>query len=121
MSDQQGSAIDRATLARLLEAVGGEWSFVAELVDAFRTEAPAQVAAMREGLDAHDAAGLAAAAHTLKSSSASLGANGLSEYARQLEFMGREDDLKDASDLFNEAVKEYGIVRHALKKYLPAS
>jgi hypothetical protein len=33
--------------------------------------------------------------------------------------MGRKEDLKDARDLFNEAVREYGIVRHALKKYLP--
>lgn len=97
MSDQDGSAIDRATLDELLDAVGGDWTFVAELVDAFRTDAPAQVAAMRAGLDAADAAGLAAAAHTLKSSSASLGATRLSARCAELEVAGRRGELAGAA------------------------
>lgn len=96
MSDEQGSAIDRATLDELLDAVGGDWSFVSELVEAFRTDAPAQVATMREGLDAADAAGVATAAHTLKSSSASLGAARLSAHCARLEAAGRRSELADA-------------------------
>jgi CheY-like chemotaxis protein/HPt (histidine-containing phosphotransfer) domain-containing protein len=91
------------------------------ILQTYMRDAPIRFKTMREAITASDAEQLYRAAHSLKSASASLGANGLSEFARQLEFMGREEDLKDATDLFNEAVREYGIVRHALKKYLPAS
>ncbi len=91
------------------------------IIQTYMRDTPIRFKTMRDAITASDAEQLYRAAHSLKSASASLGANGLSEFARRLEFMGREEDLEDARDLFNEAVREYGIVRHALKKYLPAS
>ncbi len=91
------------------------------ILQTYMRDTPIRFKTMRDAITASDAEQLYRAAHSLKSASASLGANGLSEFARQLEFMGREDDLEDATEIFNEAVREYGIVRHALKKYLPAS
>ena len=51
MSDQEGSAIDRATIDELVDAVGGDRSFVTELVEAFRTDAPAHEPAELRQLD----------------------------------------------------------------------
>ena len=89
------------------------------IIQTYMRDTPIRFKTMRDAITANDAEQLYRAAHSLKSASASLGASCLSELARQLEFMGRKEDLKDARDLFNEAVREYGIVRHALKKYLP--
>jgi CheY-like chemotaxis protein/signal transduction histidine kinase len=91
------------------------------IIQTYMRDTPIRFKTMRDAITASDAEQLYRAAHSLKSASASLGANGLSELARQLELMGREEDLKDARDLFNESLREYGIVRQALKKYLPGS
>ena len=110
--------LDTRTVGELRELM--QEKFV-PIIQTYMRDTPIRFKTMRDAITASDAEQLYRAAHSLKSASASLGANGLSEFARQLEFMGREEDLEDARDLFNEAVREYGIVRHALKKYLPAS
>ncbi|MGD8234679.1 MAG: response regulator [Chromatiales bacterium] len=115
---EQSTHLDTRTVEELRELM--QEKFV-PIIQTYMRDTPIRFKTMREAITASDAEQLYRAAHSLKSASASLGANGLSELARQLEFMGREEDLKDARDLFNEAVREYGIVRHALKKYLPAS
>ena len=61
-----------------------------------------------------DADALAEAAHSLKSSSANVGAKVLAELCRRLESMGRQDDLNGASSLLDQFSAEYQRVVAAL-------
>ncbi len=58
------------------------------------------------------------AAHSLKSSSASLGATLLSEMSRQLEKQGREGDMTDVEAKVSALLAEYQAVKQALKLLL---
>jgi HPt (histidine-containing phosphotransfer) domain-containing protein len=74
-----------------------------ELVDLFVNDAVAHVRALESALATGDARLLERSAHTLKSSSASLGAMQLSELCRALEQVGRNNVLDGAVDLVRAA------------------
>ncbi len=81
--------------------VGGDLGFLGELVAEYRTDGAMRVADMRAALAVGDADSLRRAAHTLKGSSASLGANDLAEACRVVETAardGRLDDLRPKVD-----------------------
>ena len=79
--------IDDAAFAELLETVGGDREFLAELVDTYLADSPGLFAELRAAIAADDAATARRAAHTLKSTSASFGANGLAAQCREIEAM----------------------------------
>lgn len=87
--------IDAATFDQTLEMVGGDLGFLGELVAEYRTDGAMRVADMRAALAAGDAESLRRAAHTLKGSSASLGANDLADACRVVETAAREGRLDD--------------------------
>jgi len=103
-------ALDPATVASLLESVGGDEEFLTELFAAFADEAPGLMDTIEAILVGDDFAGLHRAAHTLKSTSASLGALQLSEVSRALEESGRAgsrpspNQVAEARELLNEAL-----------------
>src|SRR4029450_13359953 len=70
-------AVDHRTLAALSQATGDDPAFLAELIDTYLADAPGLLMVMRDALAAREAAGLRRAAHTLKSTSATLGAHRL--------------------------------------------
>jgi HPt (histidine-containing phosphotransfer) domain-containing protein len=82
--------VDRAVLDALLADVGGDAEFVAELVQTYLGDAPSNLRDIEAAIAAGDSAALVRPAHTLKSSSASVGAMRLSAIARSLEAAGRE-------------------------------
>ena len=63
--------------------------FLGELIQIYLLDAPQHLAAMKEAIFLGDADSLKLASHTLKSSSANLGAVSFSEVCRELEYMGR--------------------------------
>jgi HPt (histidine-containing phosphotransfer) domain-containing protein len=77
--------LDEAILGNLLETVGGDRTFLAELVEAYLADSPGLVQAMRTGLAADDRTALRRAAHTLKSTSASMGAIAFAATCREVE------------------------------------
>lgn len=87
--------IDESVLAELAASVAGDTAFVADLVNAYIADSTDQVAAIEAALGAGDAAALVRPAHTLKSSSATLGATALAATARTLEMAGREGILDE--------------------------
>jgi HPt (histidine-containing phosphotransfer) domain-containing protein len=91
MSDAE--VLDQPTVDALLESVGGDNEFLAELIDTFVEDAPNLFAAMREGIQSGESEPVQRAAHTLKSTAASLGALPLSETARAIETQARDGDL----------------------------
>lgn len=72
-------------------------------------------AQIRTALAARDAAGLCAAAHALKSSSANVGATALGDIARQLETLGRTASLEAAEPLVEQMLQEHLRVISALQ------
>jgi len=96
-------AIDPARGDRILARVAAAWL---ETV-------PAQLDALRKALACGDAGALRDPAHGLKSSSANLGAQRLSQLARELERLGRDGFLDGADALLDEAGRELERVRAA--------
>jgi HPt (histidine-containing phosphotransfer) domain-containing protein len=79
------ASVDQDVLDDLEHSIGDDRAFLRELVETYLDDSPRQIAALREGIVAGDVASTNRAAHTLKSTSASLGAVGLSAMARELE------------------------------------
>jgi HPt (histidine-containing phosphotransfer) domain-containing protein len=99
-----GSAIDLDVFARLREITGDDPEFLAELVDTYLADGEAQVRALREA-QADDLSALVRPAHSLKSSSASIGATALAERCRTLEAEARAGHVDDVDGAI-EAIAE---------------
>jgi histidine phosphotransfer protein HptB len=85
--------LDEDVLVEMMAATGDDLGFVRELVETYLADTPVQLDAMTAAMVADDAAGLVRPAHTVKSSSASLGAMRLSMHARDLEMAGKTGAL----------------------------
>ncbi|MEA2686870.1 MAG: hypothetical protein QOE93_2065, partial [Actinomycetota bacterium] len=82
-------ALDGAVLGRLREALGDDaLPLIAELIAAFLRETPPLLDAVQAGIDRGRADEVRRAAHSLKSSSAAVGAKALSASCRALELLG---------------------------------
>lgn len=90
-----GSAIDADAFARLLDITGGDPEFLADLVDTYLQDGAAQVDALQGAAAVGDVEGLVRPAHTLKSSSASVGAMPLAELCRTLEADARAGSVPE--------------------------
>ena len=97
MNEPDARVLDAAVLEELRGSVEGDSAFVVELVEAYLTDGAAHVADVVTALEAVDAAALVRPAHTLKSSSATVGAMRLAGMARELEMDGRAGTLEAAS------------------------
>ncbi len=87
--------VDEKVLDELRASVGDDDDFVRDLIEAFLSDSGAQLDAIEAALKAGDAEALVRPAHTLKSSSATVGAMELSAAARTLEMAGRSGSLSD--------------------------
>jgi HPt (histidine-containing phosphotransfer) domain-containing protein len=106
--------IDTPTIDRLLESVGADEAFLDELTEAYLADAPVHLAAIRGALDAGSAEDLVRPAHTLKSSSATVGALTLSGYARELELDARSGSVAGGEERLSAAEAEFRRVAKAL-------
>jgi len=109
------TTIDRAVFDGLLESVGGDADFMAELLQTFFDDAPQLLVQMREALTAGDAEVLRRAAHSLKSNSASFGAMGLSRMCKELEDMGKAGAFDGVAERIAQVEVEYVRVTSALQ------
>jgi len=110
--------IDPTTLSALLDSIGGDREFLAELIETFFQDAPAQFAALHASLADGSTETFRRAAHSLKSNAASFGATTLAALSKQLEDLGKTGDLRSAAELLSEAEAEYARVRSALEEVL---
>ena len=115
--------LDREAIEKI-RALGGNTSsaFLEKVLNTYLQTTPALVERMRSALVAGEALALADAAHTLKSSSASLGAERLATLCRSLEKAGREERLDRAPALFSRLEAEFAQIKTALaEEYLAKS
>ena len=95
--------LDAAVLDELRASVGGDEEFVRDLVETYLAEGPEHIEQIVAAAGRADAAAIVRPAHTLKSSSAALGATRLSAISRQIEFSGREGRTADLAALAQQA------------------
>jgi len=101
-------ALDRSVLASLRELQDdGDPDIVAEVGGLFLEHSPQKIAAILKAVENGDAKGLQTAAHSLKSSSAYVGAMRLSELSRELEMMGRSQVMDGAEEKAERLNREY--------------
>jgi HPt (histidine-containing phosphotransfer) domain-containing protein len=112
--------IDWSVFNSLLESVGADEVFLAELIDTYFQDAPAQLTAMQQALIAGNPEDFRRAAHSLKSNSASFGAMEFAQMCKQLEDLGRRGDLQNAAGALAQVIAEYEKVRDALQSARPA-
>jgi HPt (histidine-containing phosphotransfer) domain-containing protein len=93
VSDAEPAVLDKTVLAELQATTGDDLAFVRELVETYLADVPIQLEGIADAIGADDAAALVRPAHTLKSSSATVGAMRLAAVARELEMTGRSGAL----------------------------
>ncbi len=114
--DESCEAIDRSVLASLRELQdAGEPDIVAEVGGLFVKHAPEKISAILQAVEKGDAKGLQIAAHSLKSSSAYVGAMHLSAMSKELELIGRSGTLEGVKDKIEKMRAEYERVMAALE------
>jgi HPt (histidine-containing phosphotransfer) domain-containing protein len=119
MPAADGPILDEGVLTELTEATGGDIGFVRELVETYLADTPPQLEAMTAAVEADDADALVRPAHTLKSSSATVGAMRLSSIARELEMAGRTGALEASiRDRLEAARAEWTAVQEAFAAWL---
>ena len=106
--------IDPNTIAELKSTVGVD--FIGELIDAYLEETPRLIADLRQSLASQDAPTFGRNAHSIKSSSASLGALSFASLAKELEMMGKAGDLAGVEARVERLAEDYVKVEHALKE-----
>jgi HPt (histidine-containing phosphotransfer) domain-containing protein len=90
--------------------------FLIQLIDVYVEETPLLIQAMDTAVAQTDAAAMQKAAHTLKSSSASLGAITLSKLCEQLERLGYSQTTTQAREIVAQVESEYERVKSALQR-----
>lgn len=110
----QRDAIDHRVLAEFLVDIGGDRQSLVELVEMYLEDAPKLMHAMSVALQNDDAAALGAASHTLKSTSASMGAMGLSDQCGQLQDLASVRNLAGAKALMPSVHREFERVQRQL-------
>ena len=101
---------------------GASSAFLDKVLNTYLQTSPALVERMRAALETGDATDRADAAHTLKSSSASLGAERLAELCRDLEQVSRDRGLEQAPALFSRLETEFSQIKTVLaEEYLAKS
>jgi histidine phosphotransfer protein HptB len=104
--------IDKATFDELKQMSGAD--FINELIDAFLEDAPAMLQNMQAASDAKDVESFRRNAHSLKSNAYTFGATELGTLAKELERMGKENNL-DVGDRLERLNESFGKVVNELK------
>ena len=113
---EQRPSLDEEALATLKELGGDEDpEFLVSLVEQFIQDTRGYVETIREAAASGDALALKRSAHTLKSSSASMGAMVMSEICRTLQEMGRVGTVTGSEILAKRLQGEFDRVRQALE------
>ncbi len=101
--------------AEALARIEGDEELLREVCQLFLEESPKLLDKLRQAVAAGDAEGVVRAAHSLKGESSYLSASATSQAARQLEEMGRNQDLSRASDMLAQLEREVTSLQLELK------
>jgi len=110
-----GEALDRQVLEQLAKVqTNGKPELLARVISLYLAESPKLVQKMKRAADASDAEEIARCAHSLKSSSANVGALVLSGHCEEAEAQARGADTAEACKMVARIEAEHGRVQAAL-------
>ncbi|HBE16987.1 MAG TPA: histidine kinase [Cyanobacteria bacterium UBA11149] len=113
---QTESILPAIDLTELKEMAGeGSREFILEIVSTYLEDTPQLLRSLQQGIDEGNRELLKRSAHSLKSSSALVGASALSEIGRELEFLDDSGTKTEASILLAKANREFRRVDAALR------
>ncbi len=111
--------LDRSALTDVfLLSKEGKGHFLSKMVRLYLQRVPELVQEMRKAFEAKDVAGFHRAAHSLKSTSATMGAVRVAEMAKQLEEMARENRLVNVEEHLADLETAFAQVAESLEKML---
>ena len=111
-----GDAIDTKTLQGFRQMIGeNSGEILREMIDCYLEDTPNLLHAIATAITEGNATQLRQAAHTLKSSSATLGAIAFSKLCKQLEMIGQSGNTEDGLDKVPPLKAEYERVKAALQ------
>ena len=113
MDSKMAEIIYQAIFEDLKATLGND--FIGELVETYCVETSGLLEQLRQALDRNDPSAFQRAAHSIKSSSASLGAMAFSGQAKELEMIGKSGDLSGAGGKLVLLVETYPDVQDALR------
>ncbi len=116
LAERSPPVLDGGVLGELREVLGAE---VDRIVAVYLEDAPRLIAQLERAAASNDPIALRVAAHTLKSSSANVGATTLADAARDLEHGARDGTLANPGTAVARIVGEFAQVRAALQATLP--
>ncbi|MEJ7807056.1 MAG: Hpt domain-containing protein, partial [Telluria sp.] len=79
---------------------------------------PAHLQTLRRAIAGHDPGSVRKVAHSLKSSSANVGAESLAQMCKEMETLGRADTTDGAAVILTDMEQEFQAVRHSLSAIL---
>jgi HPt (histidine-containing phosphotransfer) domain-containing protein len=106
--------LDPAALENLLSVLGGEFSYLEELIDSFLEDAPQLLNELGQFIAGGDVGGATRVAHSLKSNGADFGAITFTQLCKELETQGRAGEMDGAAGLLAQIEAEYGRMAAAL-------
>ena len=93
-------------------------SILGKMIDVYLNNTSSQLQALRETIAGRDPVAMHKVAHSLKSSSATLGALALGSLFRDLEEKGRENSIDGAETILLEIEEQFQLVEAALRGLL---
>ena len=114
-----GQPLNRQALEniRALSRTDGD-ALLERVILAFTSETPRQLSAMRAAIAGADAEALRKVAHSLKSGSANVGADGLAQLCKEMEKLGRAGSTEGAAALLQQMQQAFLAVRESLSAIL---
>ena len=106
--------VDRPTFGNLKKEMGTD--FIRELVDAYCEDTPRLITTLRQALASQDPEAFRRAAHSIKSTSNSLGALRSGNLAKELEMLGKIGQLGLAAAEVENLAADFPQVQKALKE-----
>ena len=113
-------AIDETVIAEMAQFFAGNFADLGGILTCYLEDAPTYLQAIQQGLISQNAAMVHCAAHTLKSSSASLGAMRVAALCDQLEDLGRSGDVALAAPLGDQLELAYAAAAAFLNQTIAA-
>ncbi len=114
-------ALDPEIFAGLLELTDDDDdSFVVELFESYVASYARGISGMREAASKGDADAMRRHAHTLKGSSANVGASHIAELAKELQFRGEQGDLQGVAEWIEAVEVEFERVLGEVRRHLPS-
>ena len=103
-------------MKRIRDAADGDVEFLRELITVYLDDASEKLRDLGQAIELADTQRLGRTAHQLKGSSANVGAIGVSKIAKELETLGRANDVGGAKEVFRGLLAEFALVRSELRE-----